>query len=323
LSAIGSHRFAYDVVGQGVCAVDYLCRLPRYPRLDEKTELVEFSMQGGGPVPTALVALSRLGARTCYLGKVGDDQNGHFVRESLEREGVDTAGLVVDPGARTPQAFVWIDAPSGLKSIAADRTGLQPMRAEEMSAELASAGRYLLIDGKETQAALSAARWARQAGAEVVLDVGSPRSRMEELLRSTDYLVASKNFVEQFGGARDPLDVLRSLADQGPQVVLVTLGRNGCICLSPEGSFRQPAFSVPVVDTTGAGDVFHGGFIYGLLRGWDLSTAVRFASAMAALKCRRLGGRAGIPTLAQVENFLFQRSKRAFSEEGESGPVRP
>jgi len=323
LSAMGSHRFAYDVVGQGVCAVDYLCRLPHYPRLDEKTELVEFSMQGGGPVPTALVALARLGARTCYLGKVGDDEGGRFVRESLEHEGVDTAGLVIDPGARTPQAFVWIDGPSGLKSIAADRTGLQPMGAEEMSPELAAAGRYLLIDGKETQAALSAARWARQAGAEVVLDVGSPRSRMEELLRSTDYLVASKNFVDQLGGARDPLDVLRSLADRGPRVVVVTLGSNGCLCLSPDGSFRQPAFSVPVVDTTGAGDVFHGGFMYGLLRGWDLPTAVRFASAMAAIKCRRLGGRAGIPTLPQVEDFISRQAGRTFSGEGKAGPPRP
>jgi ribokinase len=150
LKVVGEHNFPYDVVGLGVCAVDFLCRLPRYPKLDEKTELTEFSQQGGGPVPTALVTLARLGARVGYVGKVGGDEVGRFVRESLEREGVDTGGLVATPGARTSRAFVWIDGPSGLKSIAADRTGLSDLRSQEISRDLIASGRYLLIDGKET-----------------------------------------------------------------------------------------------------------------------------------------------------------------------------
>lgn len=261
-------------------------------------------MQGGGPVPTALVALARLGARACYFGKVGDDEGGRFVRESLEREGIEPCGLVVSPGARTTRAFVWIDGPSGLKSIAADRTGLEDLRPAELSRELVAAGRYLLIDGKETEASLAAARWSRQAGGEVVLDVGSQRSKMQDLLGFTDYLVVSESFALQFGKMNDEEVAAQTLFNFGPKVIVVTQGHRGSLCLSQEGLFRQPAFSVPVVDTTGAGDVFHGGFIYGLLRGWELRRTMRFASAMAAIKCGQLGGRVGIPTLPQVEKFL-------------------
>lgn len=303
-----AHKFLYDVVGLGVCAVDFLCRLPHYPKLDEKTELMQFSMQGGGPVPTALVTLARLGAKVCYVGKVGSDEGGRFVSESLEREGVDIEGLVVAPGARTSRAFVWVDGPSGLKSIAADRTDLENLRPEELSSQLVKAGRYLLIDGKETDAALKAAEWSHQVGGEVVLDVGSRRSKMEHLLRLADYLVVSEGFALSFGQTDDQEVAARALFRFGPKVVVVTLGHLGSLCLSQEGLFRQGAFSVPVRDTTGAGDVFHGAFIYGLLKGWELRFTVRFASAVAAMKCRKLGGRAGIPTLFQVEEFLSGHS---------------
>lgn len=322
LKVRGSHGFPFDVVGQGICAVDFLCRLPRYPKLDEKTELKEFSMQGGGPVPTALVTLARLGARCCYLGKVGDDQEGRFVRESLEREGVDAAGLVVSPGARTPRAFVWVDGPSGQKSIAADRTGLEDLQPDELSQKLVASGRYLLIDGKETEAALRAARWSRQAGGEVVLDVGSRREKMEQLLRLADYLVVSEGFALQFAGTDDVEAAVRTLFRFGPKAAVVTLGHRGSICLSQGGLFRQPAFSVPVVDTTGAGDVFHGAFIYGLLLGWDLSRTIRFASAVAAIKCGRLGGRVGIPTLAQTEQFLASQSSGTAGRPGDQKSAR-
>jgi len=298
------HKFPYDVVGLGICAVDYLCRLPHYPHLDEKTELTEFSMQGGGPVPTALVTLARLGAKVSYLGKVGDDEGGRFVKESLEREGVDSHGLVVSSGDRTPRAFVWIDGSSGLRSISADRTGLRNLQPKEISQDLIASGRYLLIDGKETEAALRAARWSRQSGAEVVLDVGSRRDKMEQLLGLTDYLVVSESFALQFGETAAEEAAARFLFGFGPKVVVVTLGHKGSVCLSREGLFRQRAFTVPVVDTTGAGDVFHGAFLYGLLRDWKLRRTVRFASAVAAIKCGKMGGQVGIPTLVQTEEFL-------------------
>jgi len=308
LKTVDARKFPFDVVGLGVCAVDFLCRLPHYPKLDEKTELMQFSMQGGGPVPTALVTLARLGARVSYVGKVGSDEGGRFVKESLEREGVDTQGLVVAPGVRTSRAFVWVDGPSGLKSIAADRTGLENLRPDELSSQLVKAGRYLLIDGKETDAALKAAEWSHQVGAEVVLDVGNRRSQMEQLLRLTDYLVVSEGFALSFGQTEDQEVAARALFRFGPKVVVVTLGHLGSLCLSREDLFRQQAFSVPVIDTTGAGDVFHGAFIYGLLRDWGLRFIVRFASAVAAMKCGQLGGRAGIPTLSQAEEFLSGHS---------------
>ncbi|MDZ7260875.1 MAG: PfkB family carbohydrate kinase [candidate division KSB1 bacterium] len=299
----------FDCVGLGICAADYLCLLPEYPALDEKTELLAFSKQGGGPVPTALVTLARLGARVSYIGKVGDDTEGQFLIQQFQQEGVDLSALIVDKNVRTPQAFIWVDRATGKKVIALNRTNMIDVQPEELSRHQVIAGQFLHLDGREVAASIQAAQWAKEAGCQVVLDVGSLRPQMERLLSLADYPIVSENFVRQFWGSLEPSAAARRLLNYGSKAAVVTCGRNGSFAASAQYDFYQPAFEVVTVDTTGAGDVYHGAFIFGLLQKWDLPRILKFASAVAAIKCTQLGGRAGIPSLKQVQEFLAAKQQ--------------
>ena len=297
-------KLMVDCVGFGICASDYLCLLPEYPELDQKTELVAFAKQGGGPVPTALVTLARLGIKTAYIGKIGDDDEGRFITQELQDAGVDTRGVVIDGKSSTPRAFIWIDKISGKKTIALNRTTISDFKPDELSRTVITKGTILHLDGREVQASLQAARWAREAGRTVVMDVGSMRPQIEDLLALVDYPVVSENFVQQYFGEINQADAAKALLKFGAKAAVVTCGKNGSYAANSEGVIHQPAFQVPVVDTTGAGDVFHGAFIFGLLQAWPIARILRFAGAVAALKCTQLGGRTGIPNLEGVESFL-------------------
>ncbi|MCI0515535.1 PfkB family carbohydrate kinase [candidate division KSB1 bacterium] len=298
-----------ECVGQGICAVDFLCLLPYYPALDEKLVLQNFSKQGGGPVPTALVTLARLGVKTAFLGKVGADTEGAFIIDDLRQEGVDTAAMTVEPPMHTPCAFIWIDSHSGKRTVVLNRTQTSDLTLTTQHHQMISRSKILLIDGWEVDTALQSARWARQAGLKIVADFGSVRPRMPALLAAVDYPVVSEKFVSQFWGKLDAARATQNLMQTGAQVGVVTCGVHGCFGSDRTGTYFQSAFQVPVVDTTGAGDVFHGAFIYGLLQHWDLPQILRFASAVAALKCCSLGGRAGIPNLAATQKFLGDTDK--------------
>jgi sulfofructose kinase len=294
----------FDVIGLGICAVDYLCLLPTYPELDEKTELVAFSKQGGGPVPTALVTLARLGANVSYIGKVGDDTEGQFIIKQLKQERVDTTFTIIDKSVQTPEAFIWVDQQTGKKCIALNRTGTVDVQPEEISRNDVVAAKILHLDGREVATSIQAAEWAREEGCLVVLDAGSMRPLMERLLNLVNYPVVSERFIQQFWNSIDPRQAVCKLLDFGVEAAVVTCGNKGCYAAANNEVLHQPAFQVNVVDTTGAGDVFHGAFIYGLIQDWELKRILKFASAVAAIKCTKLGGRAGIPSLEEVENFL-------------------
>ncbi len=294
----------FDVIGLGIAPLDILGILPRYPSLDEKTEFAQTSIQGGGPVPTAMVTLARLGAKVSFVGKIGQDSNGIRVKEGLEKEGVDTSRLIIDPKAKTTVAYIWIDGRSGKKAIALDRTGISNLQPQELNREHITSCRFLHLDGRETQACIRAAQWAREERIKVVLDLGSLRPRLESILGLTDYLITSRGFAQTYTGLKDPEKAAQTLFRPGYQAAVVTLGARGSVGVSSSGTVYQPSFKVKVVDTTGAGDVFHGAFIYSLLQGWDLAKALRFSNGAAALKCTQVGGREGIPTREEVERFM-------------------
>ncbi len=300
----GSHkRIYYDCVGLGVNAVDYLCVLDPYPGLDDKVDVVGSSVQGGGPVPTALVTLAKLGARSCYVGKVGKDSEGEFVKAQLENEGVDTRYVVMDGKSQTARAFVWIDKQSGKRTVALSRHKNDRLEEDDLSFMDSVSAKFLHLDAREPDINILAAQWAKKQEAEVCLDVGSIREGVERVLPYTDHLIVSRRFACGFMGTSDPAAACRKLMQLKFKTVAVTVGEEGCICGRDDRVFRSPGFKVKVVDTTGAGDVFHGAFIYGLLKKWSLKRMARFANACAALKCRKLGGRAGIPDLAQALDF--------------------
>ena len=304
----------FDVVGVGCCAVDYLGILPRFPKMDEKLWMEDFTKQGGGMVATALVALARLGAKPCYVGRVGNDEFGRFVVEAFESEGVDTSQIELVEGTSARVAFVFVDKETGSRTILIPTQDIPPVEPEHIRPEHILAGKILLIDPLETGATRAAAI-ANEAGIPVVIDAEYHGDDPGRILDYCDYIIASEAFAQYYSkkenfkeGAAFIFEEQSKLSDD--KVIVVTLGDRGCYCLSKDGSFHLPAFEMEnVVDTTGCGDVFHGAYIYGILQGWNLKRTAEFASAVSALKTRKLGGRAGIPTLAEVAEFLKERGQ--------------
>ncbi|MDZ7359096.1 MAG: PfkB family carbohydrate kinase, partial [candidate division KSB1 bacterium] len=159
----------FDCLGFGICAVDYLCLVPKYPGTDEKTEALEFAMQGGGPVATALTTLARLGRRTSFISRIGDDDNGKFLVNEFIRAGVNISGLIIDPNMPTQQAFIWIDASNGKRSIVLNSSRYRPIAPGELKLEYVRSAKYLLIDGRDTEATVAMAHWAKAHGTKIVL----------------------------------------------------------------------------------------------------------------------------------------------------------
>jgi sulfofructose kinase len=296
----------FDCVGIGCSALDYLGIVPRWPEVDEKIAMDDLTIQGGGLIATAMVTLARLGARVSMMWKQGDDSFGQEILRQLEAEGVDHSRVVIEPGARSHFAFCVVDERSGKRTIFFARGTESPFLPEELDRELVQSARCLLIDTHYPLASAAAARWAHDAGVPVVIDCEKAADvGRQEILRYCSHIIPSRAFAQAFAGTSDFGEAARRIFEAfKPQAVVVTLGEEGCMGYDGDALIHQPVFPVEVVDTTGAGDVFHGAYAYGLLQGWPLAEIMRFASAVAALKCRRLGGRAGIPTLAETMAFL-------------------
>jgi ribokinase len=303
----GTKKAAFDVVGLGYTALDYLGIVPHLPERDRKLELKRFLIQGGGPTATAMVTVRRLGLCCAYIGKVGDDGFGRRMVEELATEGVDTTGVLVEPGAESQFAFIMVDETTADRTILWTRGSVSGIGAGEVDTGLITSARALLIDDLEPEAAAVAARAARGKGIPVLIDAGSLRSGVRELLPLCDYIVASEVFAGQIAGGAGVPEALERLYSFGPKAVVVTQGAAGCVAFDGTDTVEAGGFTVEAVDTTGAGDVFHGAFLFAVLQGWNLYEMCVFANAVAALKCRRLGGRAGIPDISEALAFLGER----------------
>lgn len=295
----------FDVMGVGICAVDYLGIVDEYPPpADRKILMSQFTIQGGGMVANALVALSRLGAKTAFVGKMGDDESGNLMQSQLTEENVDVSHVVIEPGASFNPVFVVVDQATGSRTIFVSKSKISPLRASELDRDFIVAARILYLDGIWMQAGLTAARWAKEAGITVVLDGDVMLKGIDELVGLTDVLITSRSFAAVFTGVDDLEKAMCKMRSLGPEIVGITLGGDGCILSWEDNIHREPSFTVDVVDTTGAGDAFHGAFVYGMLQNWPLEKIARFANAVAAMKCRKLGARAGAPTLDEAMAFL-------------------
>lgn len=299
----------FDIIGIGCSSVDYIGIAPEYPPLDLKIEMEGLTIQGGGPAATAMVTAARLGASVSLVSAVGDDQLGRIILDELAYERVDTGHIITRPGASSHFSFIVVDKPTGKRNVFWTRAGLAHIAPDELDREHILSAKLLHVDNIETYAALQASRWANDAGIPVLMDAGSLRPGVSDILPHVDYLIASHRFAQQYLEEPDPMAAAETMRKGRTSVSIVTCGDQGSYCASDEGSFHTPAFEVDAVDTTGAGDVFHGAFSFGIVQGWDLRTIIRFASAAAAIKCTQLGGRPGIPTIEQVREFLGDNAK--------------
>ena len=293
------------VVGLGQCSWDILGHIEQFPAVDAKTELLDVVEQGGGPVATALVALARLGCHATMLGTIGNDPYGESITQGLEAESVDCKLLQKDPRGKSQCAFIAVEADTGRRNIFWTRGEKRPfvLGAEEKAT--ISHADFLHLDGLDEAASYQAATCARERGVPTMLDGGTCRDGTMRLLPLIDHLVVSEKFARQFCDGDNPEAALEQLSSFGASSVTVTCGADGSWTRGGNGTtFFQPAFSVKAIDTTGCGDVFHGGYLFGLLHNWSLKKTVRFSAACAALKTRAMGGRTAIPVIGEVEDFL-------------------
>lgn len=298
-----------DLVGLGYCSWDYLCIVPEIP-LDQKVEIVRSLNQGGGPSATATFAAQRLGAKTAYIGAIGDDEAGQNILREFAEAGVDVSGMIERKAATSGVSYCWADQKKqGKRSIAWARGTAKPLRADEVNLELVRSCKVLHLDGHQTEAAIYAASEARAAGVTVCLDAGTMVPGIESILGHTDIVIASEWFAGKYTGEATLEDQLVKLKGPGVRWVVATCGDKGSMGFDGRDFVPAPAFHVNVVDTTGAGDVYHGAFLRGYLKGFGLRDCMRFASGAAALKCGELGGRTAIPTLEELENFLSNAAK--------------
>jgi ribokinase len=304
------------ILGLGGVTTDQIGVVDHIPGRDEVIRLQEYRLQQGGMAATALVAAARLGAETEFLGAVGDDQNGRFAVERFAAEGVGTAGVRVVPGSISAFSFILVEKLSGKRTIIHE-PGVQRYRLLDdppwdPSAFLSGVG-YLHLDGFWMDTAVALAEKAKETGILITLDIGQNQRdpMIETLLTLADYVIPSLAFSRRHTQSEEGHSAAQALLSYGAKAVIQTLGEQGAFVATKEGQcFTVPAFPVQVVDTTGAGDSFHGGFLFALSRGYPLHEAVVFASAVAALKCTRLGGQAGLPSYSQVQRFLADRGTR-------------
>lgn len=306
----GRREPCFDVVGLGQCCLDALAVSPVYPAEDGKQEADRFLLQGGGPAATALVALSRLGWSTALIGRVGDDELGGQIITGLVREGVNVDHVLLRPNSTSQAALIVAVPRTGSRTITWSRGSAAELTAGETPNQLVRQARLLHLDGLMAASSLAAAQAAKKAGVPVVIDAGTLRPHSLELIEYVDHLVVSEVFCRTLYPDLGPDQAVRRLLDLGPEAAVITCGAKGAFGLDrrrPDELIHQPALTVEVVDTTGAGDAYHGGYIHGLLSGADLAGRMFLGAAVAAINCTALGGRTALPDRPGLETFLANR----------------
>ena len=294
-----------QVVGLGQACLDYLGRLDVYPAEDDKRELIDLHIQCGGPASTALVTLSRLGIKTSFLGSISDDPFGIEIVKGLKEDKVDSTFLKVYPGHTSQFAFIAVTKESGNRTIFWHRGTVPHLKKEDVDLTPFTNAEILHIDGLMIEGSIEAVKQAKKMGIKVVMDAGTMRDGSLDLVSMVDVLIASERFADPLMGDKaSPEIALKKLHELGPETVILTLGSKGSIGMSEGEINLQRIFPINAVDTTGAGDVYHGAYIYGMLQSWDMKECMRFASAASAIKCGKIGARKGIAGLQEVREFM-------------------
>jgi sulfofructose kinase len=298
-----------DLAGVGLNATDTLIALAAYPERGSKVQYSSATVLPGGQVATAVVACQRWGMSTRYVGILGDDAAASLHVEAFAHAGVE-AQITTIPGGTSPQSLILVDG-GGERTVLCRRDERVTLKPSDLDREWVVNARALLVDGFDTEAATVAAEWARHAGIPVIADLDELYPGVEELLQNVDYLIVSRDIPGRLTGEPDLEMALRQMQRRYRcRLTAATLGDNGVLAWDGKRSQHSPAFDVPVVDTTGAGDIFHAGFIYGLLQRWPLERQLDFACAAAALNCTAAGARGGIHPVEAIEELMATGIRR-------------
>jgi sugar/nucleoside kinase (ribokinase family) len=293
----------FDVIGIDSPCVDLVVNVEEFPEPNSGAQVKNTSWQGGGKVATGLVAAARLGAKAAIVGQVGDDMYGSFIEKDFIRHGIDTTYLRGREGRTTHFSIVVSDKKTKGRSILYYPGTAEPLAEDEIPLAYIRNAKYFYI-AKLDEVTVRAALIARAAGAKVIIDADFYLENLEEYLPLVDIFIGSELLYQSMFQDDDYEKNCRAVAEKGPEVVLFTFGEKGCVGSCMEGYFTVPAYVVDAVDTVGAGDVFHGAFVAGLLQNKTIKETAQFASAVSAIKCTRIGGRAGIPDIQTVLKFM-------------------
>jgi sugar/nucleoside kinase (ribokinase family) len=297
-----------DLVGVGLNATDTLIPLSDYPARGSKVEFRGATVMPGGQTATTVVACQCWGMRTRYVGKLGDDDAARLHRDAFAHAGVE-ARLVAVAGAVSPQSLIIVDG-GGERTVLCRRDERLVLHPEDLERAWIENARALHVDGHDTAAAALAAGWARAAGIPVIADLDELYPGVEGLIENVDYLIVSRDFPSRLMKENDLEGALRGMQQRfGCKLTAATLGQDGVLAWDGSRFHMRSAYRVPVADTTGAGDIFHAGFIYGLLQGWPLERQLDFACAAAALNCMAAGARGGIQPVAEIEELMATASR--------------
>ncbi|MGH9146179.1 MAG: carbohydrate kinase family protein [Vicinamibacterales bacterium] len=305
----------FDVLGVGSNSVDHVLVLPDAPPsllTSAKITLRAQSVRCGGQTATTMGACRALGLSSSYIGVVGRDENGRRVRDALGRHGIDITHLV-EHEASTQTATILIHPETGTRIVLSERDPRLTLRADELPADVFAAAHIVHVDDVDVAAAIHAARAAQNVGVPVTSDIDHVSDKTDELLAAVTIPIFDEDTPKTLTGVNDLEGALRKLRRQHPGVLCVTLGERGAMALEGDRMHYQRAFDVDACDTTGAGDVFRAGFIYGLRQAWPLPRMLEFAAAAAAVSCTRLGALDGVPSIEEVEQLLKSGIRRADS----------
>ena len=293
------------IVGIGACVFDTLYHIPTYPTEDTKMRATASKTAGGGPVATGLVAAQKLGVDTAYIGVLSDDNGGKFLIEDFEKYGVHTDFIEIKSGYRSFASVLWLCADTATRTCVFDKGDLPPLKLNDAQKQAIKDAEILMVDGNEMDAAVVAAKLAKESGTKVLYDCGGLYDGVEQLLALTDIMIPSEEFALGITGCGTAEEAAKKLYETySPEVVVITQGKRGGILYDGENITPYPIYPADVVDSNGSGDVFHGAFAAGVAKGYDSLTCCHFASAVSAIKCTGIGARESVPTFQTVKVFL-------------------
>ena len=293
------------IVGIGACVFDTLYEIPTYPTEDTKMRASGSKAAGGGPVATGLVAAQKLGEDTAYIGVLSNDNGGVFLKNDFEKYGVDTSLVDVKDGFRSFASVLWLCADTKTRTCVFDKGNLPALVLNEEQKKAIADAEILMVDGNDISAAVEGAKIARDNGTKVLYDCGGLYEGVEKLLALTDIMIPSEEFAMGHTGCNNAVDAAKKLYElYFPEVVVVTQGKRGGILFDGKTVTEYPIYPADVVDSNGSGDVFHGSFAAGIVKGFDFLKCCHFSSSVSAIKCMGVGARESVPNFDTVKEYM-------------------
>ncbi len=294
-----------EVVGIGAALLDILVTVDSYPQEDTKLQSLQTKFQGGGPCFTGLVAVSKLGVSSCYMGTLGDDMYGDYVRNAFDTYNVGRENVRTIPNSQSFHSVVLLNISNASRTCVWNRGTVTPPTYDDIDLDVLKNAKYLHLDGHQMECAIYASQKAKEFGVKVSLDAGSPYPGIDRLLPLVDVLIPSEEFSLKVTGRATAEEAAAQLYEKyHPEVLIITQGSRGGFIWEDGKAVRYPVFPVDALDSNGAGDTFHGAFVAARVKGMEVAEAAAFASATSALKCTRVGAQEGIPGFEEVLSFM-------------------